>query len=158
MLNAEQRVNIAFSVFGGVTRISGYSLQRSLLLLSLIEWKINIVYHRHWHWPHYHRNGRNIYTRPRIHTRTNTLTYHKWLANRLRLIKNSYCCFYSHFFQCYYVFICLVLFSYYTICLYKGFFLLEMCQFVSSPIFQLSCCYLFGSKWCLCVLSLAKWF
>lgn len=77
MLNAEQRVNIAFSVFRGVTRISGYSLQRSLLLLSLIEWKINIVYHRHWHWPHYHRNGRYIYTRPRIHTRTNTLTYHK---------------------------------------------------------------------------------
>lgn len=40
-----------------MTRILGNRLLRSFLLLSLIEWKINIVYHRHWHWPHYHHNN-----------------------------------------------------------------------------------------------------
>lgn len=45
-----------------VTRIWGNSLLRSFLLLSLIEWKTNIVYHRHWHWPHYYHRSIHCHT------------------------------------------------------------------------------------------------
>lgn len=109
-----------------VTRIWVSSLLRSFLLLSLIEWKINIVYHHHWHWPHYHRNGR---TAPHI-IPINWNEPAQLRTNRVRLIDCTV--FDAFFFATLYV--CLVLFQYVGICLYNDFSRLEMCQFFNSSI------------------------
>lgn len=113
---------------GCVTRIWGSSLLRSFLLLSLIEWKINIVYHHHWHWPHYHRNGRTA-----SHTQYQSIEMSQHNCDRIVCARVRIYCI-----RCLLpaeeLYACLVVFQYFGICLYKDFSHLEMCQFFNSPI------------------------